>query len=549
MRSRRLALAAVVLALGALPVAGQGPGGMDYKVEIEPNVYHAAREKGGKSALYVTLRFRLLRAADNKPVADLGPDDTLLVEEDRRPVADLEIFGPKTNALTTALALDISGSMSGSHKIEGARQAAEVFLDRLDPGADCGLILFDHKMRLTEPPVRDRARVAAHREELRRHIRAAQPMGGTAYLDATAQAVEMLRDVPGRKAVLLMTDGVDLNSQQTLAEVIRKARAAGVPVYALGVGEPGRNEPVHTVLVLDHSGSMSEPADTKDNVSKIKALHQAAGRFVDIMRRNAETTLLPFSTRVERPEPFSHDKAALKDRIDRLVADGGTLLYDATYEAIEVLEAARPAGKRAVVVLTDGVDEAPGSRHRVEEVIARARETKVPLYMLGLGRPEELNQTVMRRMADETHGQYYHASNQQALFDLFEKLSIDLHDEGIDEAALKALAEGTGGRYIPARDVSKLHEIYKTLADELQSSYTVTFPSRRSSHDGTARGIDVSVQRHGVRVSNVGSADYNVRGVVVPEMDHRVYFGLLAVLAGLLGLPVALRRLYRFYGG
>jgi hypothetical protein len=77
----------------------------------------------------------------------------------------------------------------------------------------------------------------------------------------------------------------------------------------------------------------------------------------------------------------------------------------------------------------------------------------------------------------------------------------------------------------------------------------VTFPSRRSSHDGTARGIDVSVWREGVRVSNVGSADYNVHGVVVPELSSRVYLGFLGLLAALLLVPPGLRRLYRFYGG
>jgi hypothetical protein len=52
-----------------------------------------------------------------------------------------------------------------------------------------------------------------------------------------------------------------------------------------------------------------------------------------------------------------------------------------------------------------------------------------------------------------------------------------------------------------------------------------------------------------VRVSNVGTADYNVRGVVVPEMDYRVYLVLLALLAGLLLAPAGVRRLYRSFGG
>ena len=53
------------------------------------------------------------------------------------------------------------------------------------------------------------------------------------------------------------------------------------------------------------------------------------------MRPAAKTTLLPFSTTVERAEPFSADKEALKGRINKLQADGGTLLYDATYDALD----------------------------------------------------------------------------------------------------------------------------------------------------------------------------------------------------------------------
>jgi VWFA-related protein len=543
-------LVAAVLACAALPVVAQAPGGMDYDVKID-KVFVAAREPPGKPpAIYVTVQFKLLHAGDARPVGELGGDEKIVVEEDGKPVAEFDLSAPKANALTTVLAMDVSGSMAASHKIEEARAAAAVFLDRLDPHADCGLILFDHKLQVVVDPVRDAARRAEHRDRLRREVRAAKPMGGTAYLDATYRAIEMLGDVTGRRAVLVMTDGVDLNSKATLKEVIKKAHARDVPVYTLGVGEPGRGEPVTTVLVLDHSGSMAEPADDKDKVTKIEALRRAAGRFVDIMRPGAKTTLLPFSTQVERAGPFSADKAALKQRIKLLPeAKGGTLLYDATYDAVLTLEAARPEGKRAVVVLTDGVDEAPGSRHRVEEIIEEAKRVGVPLYMLGLGRPGEVNDKVMRRLAEATGGKYFHASNEQELFTLFEDLSIELHDDGIDEATLKELAQKTGGKYYPARNVSELQLIYAQLAEELQTTWTVTFRSPRSSNDGTARPVDISVVRGGARVSNVGSADYNVHGVVVPELSQPVYLGFLALLGGLLVLPAGLRRLHRFYGG
>src|SRR5262249_38788903 len=159
-------------------------------------------------------------------------------------------------------------------------------------------------------------------------------------------------------------------------------------VYTVGIGKPGENKQVTTVLVLDHSGSMIDPADAGDKKKKIDALKDAAKRFVGLMRKGAKTTLLPFSTVVGEAGPFRSDVGQLKKRIDELKPRGGTALYDATFVGIEKLVAEGPRGKRAVVVLTDGRDESPGSRRSDTDVIARAKEAGVPLYMLGLGQKD-----------------------------------------------------------------------------------------------------------------------------------------------------------------
>lgn len=536
--------------LGVLPGAAQGPSSATYDVVIDQaknnQVFSALRDRDGRRGLYVTVQFKLVKRSDGKVVTDV-PKEEIQVLEDGLPVAELEVNQPLGQRLTTVLALDVSGSMSRSGKMDEAKTAALTFLDRLDPRAQTGLILFDHEVpREGDALAATRLRrPGTPRDELRALIRAAKPRGGTAYLDAAARAVEMLKQVEGRKAVVLLTDGVDMNSRLKLPDVIEEARTLGVPVYTLGVGDPGRNEPVTTVLVLDQSGSMRKPANDTDRMPKIEALRRAAARFVELMRPSARTTLLPFSSTVEQPRPFSADQAALKRSIEKLRPEGGTLLYDATYAGLETLAAARPEGRKAVVVLTDGKDEAPGSRRSAALVIERAREAKIPLYMLGFGRLREINQQVMQRMARETGGEYYHAEDQQKLLDIFENLSIQLHDDGIDEESLRKLARDTGGEYHNARDASKLKLIYERLAEELQSTYTVTYLSRRSSQDGTARGIDISVVRGGAQISTGGRTDYNVSGVVVPDMDHRVYLVLLTVLGGLLLFPAALKRVYR----
>ncbi|MFO0844550.1 MAG: VWA domain-containing protein [Gemmataceae bacterium] len=513
----------------------------EYQVEIDPrSVFSAVRDQGGRRARVVSLQFQIKRLRDAAVVTDV-PRQEILVEEDGKAVAGLEVFQPKSQKLTVVLALDVSGSMARGRKMDEAKQAAEAFLDRLDERAGVGLILFDHEVKAALPP--------GPKDRLRPAIRAARPQGGTAYLDAAVRAVEMLRGVEGRRVVVVLTDGVDMNSRARLEEAIQVCQAVEVPVYTVGIGEPGKDEPVTTVLVLDHSGSMMMKADANDDGSKLDALKRAATRFVELMRPNSRTTLLPFSDRPGRAEPFSNDRALLTRRIQSLRPHGGTALYEATYQGVETLEAGEVRGRRAVIVLTDGRDESAGRHRSEDDVIERARQAKVPLYMLGLGQPEDVAEDVMRQMASRTGGEYYHAGNRARLVEVFESLSIQLHDDGIDERSLGEMAAKTGGRYTHVSQASELSVFYERLADELQTTYRATFESRRPSHDGTARGLDVKVTRGGRVVSTGGQAEDVARGVAVPQMSYGVYLGFLALLGALLAAPALARRLFRGAGG
>jgi hypothetical protein len=252
--------------------------------------------------------------------------------------------------------------------------------------------------------------------------------------------------------------------------------------------------------------------------------------------------------------------------IQNLSAKGETALFDATYAAIATLEAEGREGKWAVVALTDGIDNT--SRRRVEEVIKRAKEAKnawnpngVPLYMLGFGRPGELDEKVMKAMAEQTGGHYFHAKNQKALMDIFEQLANDLNDDGVDEASLTRLAVETKGQYYPAKDVSKLSLILERVTKSIQiKKYEVNFPSLFQTGDGTGRGVTLKLVRFGggtlgdnpavpLDIVAGSQGSYQVRGVVVPEMNPFVYLGLLGVLGVLLALPAGLRRLSRSSGG
>jgi VWFA-related protein len=551
MRTFAAALAAGLL-LAAVPAFTQSPGqAVPYKIVFDPDRDVSQEREGANNTLYVTVRFRV----EGKQVAPaVAKQYKILIKEDERPVREVDVPQPKpVEDLSLVLAMDISGSMNKSQRIQKARAAANAFFDKLPAKAECGLILFNHTMEAEIAPGLDR-------KPLRNKVDTTKPSGGTAYLDATARGIDLwLRDSKNKaRALVVMTDGIDLNSRAALPEVINKAQAAGVKVYTIGIGEPGKNDPVTTVLVLDKSGSMLEPADDKDQILKIDALKEAAKRFIDIMRVKARATLLEFSDQVRIPEPFSGDKARLRKEVDARIgqktAGGETAFLDAAYTAVATLEAENPRGIKAVVVLTDGVDNS--SRRRKEEVIKRAKDAGIKIHMLGLGRKGELDEKTMRAIAEGTGGEYHHAGNQKKLLDLFEDLSIQLHDEGVDEASLKELAAKTGGQYYPVKDADKLKFFLEEVSQSVLKNETIKFRSLDQTNNGTLRKITLELVRFtGGTNASGGAPRYEVvqqetghvqvHGVVVPEMNYLIYLGILGVLGVLLALPPALRRLTR----
>lgn len=516
-----------------------------YQIEFDKNkdVEQLSQSPdGSKKAIFVRVRFAI--TLDGANIDKLGDDYKLVIEEDGHRVKEVDVPRPTVSEdLSVMLALDTSGSMKEHGRMEQARTAAAAFLNKLPMRSDCGLILFDHEMREKTLPIFERPPLLAR-------IQAVQPRGGTAYFDATSEGVAMLKNTQrGRdRAVVLMTDGIDLNSKKNIQQVIADAKKERVRVYTIGIGEPGKFEPVNTVLALDHSGSMKPPASDTDTTSKIEAMHLAAERYVDSMSSAGRCSLIPFSSLVGTPRPFMDKVQAfhLKAIIKKLQPYGETAVFDATYDAVCHLDADGAKGKRAVIAMTDGIDNS--SRRRVEEVIERAKEAKIPLYMLGFGRAGEIDDVLMQQMATQSGGKYYHAKNKDALLEIFENLSIQLHDDGIDEIALKKIAKETGGLYYPANNVSELKLILEQVTKNIQrEAYEVVFESRFQTADGRLRDVTLKLVRRGSdgdaeQVVDEKTGTYQTRGLVIAEMNPFVYLMLLVVLGGLIALPALLRR-------
>jgi len=551
---RFLAILTGTLILAAIPAAGQEavvpmlqlPYKIDFNSKSNQDLIQFDRKKpGGGTEIMLTVQFLIspVEGVDPEP----GKNYKVVIEEDGKFVKEVIIPTPKRSEdLVVVMAMDISGSMNEHGRMKQARKAAGVFFKSLPAKADSGLILFNHKSDVSIPPPADR-------NLLRQKIEAATPSGGTAYLDATLQAIGMLKPSIFKakgKAVVLLTDGQDVDSDADIDKVVALAKQEKVRIYTVGIGEPGRQERVTSVLVLDKSGSMNQPASDTDKSTKIEALRSAAARFVNSIGSIRRTSIIEFSDAVQNPSSFTNNKHSLRNAIKTITAKGETALFDAVYTAVATLDAEGPDGKRAVVALTDGIDNM--SRRRVDEVVARAKEAKIPLFMLGFGRKGELDVKTMEDMAKQTSGKFYHAENEKKLLQDFEDLTNKLHDDGVNEDSLIQLAGETGGRYYSAKNVEKLDFILEEVTKKIQAtSHSETFKSLSQVADGRRRDVTLKLLRSTGKGSGkegefevIGEkkTGYQVRGLVIAEMNPMVYLPLLGILVGLIALPAMLKR-------
>ncbi|HMO35775.1 MAG TPA: VWA domain-containing protein [Gemmatales bacterium] len=471
----------------------------------------------------VGIKFRILDKR-GEPAREL-PKADILILEDGREVHRVTPKVLKDIPASTVLIFDTSGSMARQEKMAEAQQASRQFLQQLDTATRCGLVLFHHEV-YSQFPLSDQ------RSALLQALEQARPAGGTAYLDAIKHALHMLGEghEHERQALVVMTDGRDVNSVATLQEVIELARQRETPIHTIGLGEAGKQLPVRTLLVLDKSGSMLDHG-------KMSSLKKAATRYVNLLpEQGAETSLITFSSVVSSAGAFTSDKDRLRSKIEAITPGGDTAIYDALWEALETMNAVRVSkgqstAREALILLTDGLDNR--SRHMPQTVIERARQEGVRIFTLGLGTGREVDTRLLDTMARETGGEFYHVQSQERLTDVFEQLSIALHDDGIDEQSLQKLSSATDGLYFHVREMEKLQAVFEKLAATVENTHAVQFTSHRTRHDGTARGIEI-------RLGTLSSlqTNYAIHGMLTPQSHSGIYLLGLITLFGLLILPV-----------
>ena len=132
--------------------------------------------------------------------------------------------------LSLGIVIDGSGSMKSSMPL--VHEAASGFVERLVRERDQGFVI-----EFREAPTL-LASLTKQASDLVRAIRETRAAGATALYDAVVMGLYQFRALPGRKALVVLTDGDDNHSWADYDTLRRYARTAGIPIYFIGMGIP-----------------------------------------------------------------------------------------------------------------------------------------------------------------------------------------------------------------------------------------------------------------------------------------------------------------------
>jgi len=162
----------------------------------------------------------------------------------------VDVFHEAVLPVTFMLALDASGSMKRS--AAQAQEAAREFIAAMRPEDRIGMIMFATTSEYIHSPTERRDWSLA---AIDKYV----ADGGTALYDALYDSLAQLANVPGRRAVVVVTDGRDENAPSTgpgslraWEDVLRKLQETEAVVYPVGIG--GRVDREHLQQLADRSG-------------------------------------------------------------------------------------------------------------------------------------------------------------------------------------------------------------------------------------------------------------------------------------------------------
>jgi VWFA-related protein len=190
--------------------------------------------------------------ADGNPVG-IDPNRLTVNENDTAMVPQQVTGSGDLQELITMLVMDVSGSMGTAGKLEAAKTAALEYIDQMRPNDKAGLISYNTQVKIIQP-------VTSDKSKLKDAVNILESGGDTSMYDALIQAEFALEPLSGRKAIILLTDGLDNHSRFTATDVLNTIGPSGLSISTIGLGNASQNRSNMTALDEKALNSLAENA-------------------------------------------------------------------------------------------------------------------------------------------------------------------------------------------------------------------------------------------------------------------------------------------------
>jgi len=246
------------------------------------------------------------------------------------------------------------------------------------------------------------------------------------------------------------------------------------PTMANDAGPDTPQKPFTVALLLDVSDSTE---------FKLEQIQGAALTFVDLLRPEDRVMVVAFDNRVQILAEATNDRETLHSAIRRTRTGGGTSLYG-TLDAVINQRLSRIAGRKAIVLLTDGVDTSSKGA-TAESTIRAAQESDAAVYPVQYYTYGDFADNSSRETsAVGGFGAVAHKTrNGEPASEAYKRATL----------YLRLLADKTNGYFQYTDGVKNLGRSFERIAAQLRQQYTLGYYPKNKAPDAVPRKIKVDV--------------------------------------------------------
>ena len=237
-----------------------------------------------------------------------------------------------------------------------------------------------------------------------------------------------------------------------------------------------RQVPVDVVLMVDASSSVAKNIDD---------FRRAAQGFAQRLEADDRLSLIKFDDRIELLQDWTKSRFQLQRALNRIESGMYTRFNDALLLASQEQFGASTKSRRAVIVLSDGIDNGRGTTTLDQALQALIRAQAV-VYIV--------SNTEISRAAKNAELDTLLGGTEASV--KFNQLRIDTLRLGIQaldqsEQNLAQIAKATGGRLYKPQSFGALESTYAEVADELRHQYALYYTPLNKTRDGSFRRVRV----------------------------------------------------------